>query len=1351
MPANESSRSDRLSKIWGNLIQRLPLYLVAIYQLMAIFAIAVVVITALSYFRTPFIGSMVEHTLVINANQATRPGSWHAKNQGLDFGHQILAVNGQPVGSLQDFNQLLSTYQVGQEIELAGRDHAGELFTASIELQSFPRLDRFAQMVVPLVIGLFFLGSGLWVLAIRRNDSTGQVFATFAASVAIAVSGLFNTGTTGELTTLWTFSLALTGGTLLHLGLIFPQQVVWVRQRPYISWLSYVPGLGLFLWAWPTLFNYERPFAYVLPWRFEYIFMGLAALFFVGMSAYRRYTAQSPNTRQQARILLWAAVLAFGPVTAWFFITSGRPEANFSTLLFIPLALFPLFTAYAILRYRLLNTDYILSRAVLYALLSILAISGYAILVAGLSLILGSRLPANSPWLIGAMVFLLAVLLNPLRIHLQRLVDMIFFRGQQAYREHVQSFSQELNPAMDLQSIVNLLRRYVQQSLLPLQQHIFIWDGLREHFVAAPDENDKVTTDLTFSSQSALPQLLSRRSAYLFLGEEGRLQPALQPDKARFALLGAQLFVPLPGTNERVTGFIALAPRRSGEPYTELDLNLLTSLADQAAIAVQRAQVVADLERRVTEMNVLIRIGQGINVTVQFDDILELIYAQTNRLIPTFDFWIQLYDREYDIFQYVFYLEDDRRMLERENQPVLGEKGLSQAVIRNGRLIVTDDYERECRNIGVLPLVEGIYAWVGVPLNAGAQTIGSLSLASRDPADVYSANEVSLLQAIADQAAGAIVKSRLLEASERNARQLALLNEIGRGMTSTLDLPSLLNQILDNAMEILNTEAGTLFLVDEDNGELVFEVVVGPVAEELVGRRLAPGTGHVGRSVETGKPAIVNQVRRTLEWSEKPDAQTGFQTRDLLLVPLFVKDRVVGVIEVINKRNGMPFTTDDQGLLMTFASQAAVALENARLYTLTDQQLAERVDELSVMQRIDRELNASLDVNRAMRITLDWAMRQSGADAGLVGAVVQEPSGIRVIADQGYSHELDAYRDELLPLELPGLRSAVEVEQTQQFSRAMLTEPDQNAGFSLLSGANAQIVIPIRREEAVIGVLMLESRRDEPWREDSQAFLSRLTDHAAIAIANAQLFAQVQAADLAKSEFVSFVSHELKTPMTSIRGYTDLLIGGAVGPINENQENFLGTIRANVNRMATLVSDLADVSRIEAGRLRLEFQAVNVAGVVDEVARSLRRDLDEKEQNLVQDLGADLPPVWADRTRLVQVLTNLVSNAHKYTQAKGTITIEARAEPNRWDPAGAQQVVRIAVRDNGIGLKTEDQTQIFTKFFRSDDPKARESPGTGLGLNITRYLVEMQGGQIWFESVYREGTTFHFIVPVAEV
>ncbi len=460
-----------------------------------------------------------------------------------------------------------------------------------------------------------------------------------------------------------------------------------------------------------------------------------------------------------------------------------------------------------------------------------------------------------------------------------------------------------------------------------------------------------------------------------------------------------------------------------------------------------------------------------------------------------------------------------------------------------------------------------------------------------------------------------------------------------------------------------------------------------------------------------------------------------------------VQKKVVGVIELINRRDRAPFTSDDMELLMAFAGQAAVALENARLYTLTDQKLAARVDELSVMQRIDRELNTSLDIRRAMRITLTWAMQQSGADAGLVGVV--DDGHLQVMADQGYQDELTAYPHKRLALDdFLAMRQAVYQADTQVIRRS---QGESRASIGILKDAQAFLVYPIRREKQVIGLMLLESRADTPWEEDVQAFLSRLSDHAAIAISNAQLFAEAQAANAAKNDFISFVAHELKTPMTSIRGYTDLLISGAMGELNDGQENFLQIVRANVARMATLVSDLADVSRIEAGRLRLDFQAVDMAEVIDEAVRSQRHSLDSKRQQLSVDVPDDLPAVWGDRTRLVQVLVNLVSNAHKYSPEEARIIIRAGRSANHWDPDGAPEVVRVDVEDNGIGMTEEDQAQIFSKFFRSENPEARTAPGSGLGLNITKNLVEMQGGKIWFESEFGVGTTFSFTIPVAQV
>ncbi len=632
---------------------------------------------------------------------------------------------------------------------------------------------------------------------------------------------------------------------------------------------------------------------------------------------------------------------------------------------------------------------------------------------------------------------------------------------------------------------------------------------------------------------------------------------------------------------------------------------------------------------------------------------------------------------------------------------------------------------------------------MSVPLNTHDATIGALSLGSRDPAVVYTPDQRDILQALADQAAGAIAKARLLQETERRARQLASLNDVAQSLSSTLDLDQLLNQILKSSVAILDCEAGSLFMIDEGTGDLIFAVTEGPVASNLVGQRLPPGTGLVGKAADSGQPIIANDVYKTQDWSAETDEQTGFVTQSMLVVPLTVNENTIGVIEVINKRDGANFTPEEQELLAVFTGQAAVAIENARLYTLTDQALAARVEELSVMQRIDRELNTSLDIQRATSITLEWALRQSGSDAGLVGMV--DEGSFQVLAAQGYPSDLDLCGPPQEKPPLPAIETAIET------GNPLLVEAANGAGPEiLLPEARSQVAVPIRRETEVIGVLFLESRQPDQYPEENLRFLTRLSDHAAIAIANADLYAEVQAANLAKSDFVSFVSHELKTPMTSIKGYADLLAAGSVGPVTEAQANFLSTIRSNVNRMATLVSDLADISRIEAGRLRLEFSAVAISEVIEEVIRSTQNQVEEKEQTLTAELPPDLAEVWGDRTRLIQILTNLVSNAHKYSETGGEIRIQAEQGDNIWDPEGARQVVHLSVQDNGIGISAEDQYKIFQKFFRSDDQKAREAPGTGLGLNITKSLVEMQGGMIWFESEFRKGTTFHFTIPVVE-
>ncbi|RPJ26048.1 MAG: GAF domain-containing protein [Chloroflexi bacterium] len=1335
---NESFRLDTvLSKITQNVV--------LVYQGIAVVVFVASLFLGSAWLRNPFIGGFFEQTMVLNGSDTSESGKhWSLYAQGFKIGDQLIYVNGQPISSARDLERALRSSAVGETASVVMLTRQGEIRPADVTLVSFPATDRIAYFILPAFLSMVFLVISLWIFGLRRSESAGRAFSMMTASVAIGTGALFDLYTSHSFTDLWTMAAAFSGGALIDLGLCFPQEARFLFRRPYLRWFGYLIGVGLTINAYFKLYDFNNPTAYFMAWRIIYIFVGLAALFYFGALGYHAFLTYSPVVKSQARTILFGTVLAFGPIASWLLYSSVLKIINdqaepkpFSPYLFVPLILFPLVNGYVILRFRLLRTDYWVRQGIVYSLLTVFVVSAYGLLVTGIAIIFSAQMPLNNPYLIGGFVLIVAVFLDPLRTRLQAVVDSTFFRGHRAYEERLRAFSHDLTNALDLNTISRVLREQIASSLVPDRLHIYTYDSLNDQYAALANGDGRPTSDIRFSANSSLVQYFQKEKIPLYLDTVSP-PPAMRSDEARLSLLGARLFVALPG-EERPVGWLALGTPLSGGVYTPRDLDFLDSISDQSSVAISRVQTVVDLERRVQEMNALTRVSQGVNVTLTFDDVLELIFAQASQIIPSSLFHITLYSKAANYFYYAFRVDDNERIVSRENQPLPPSLGLGQEIIRKGRPILTQDYARECQTKNITPSTQGIYAWMGVPLNSGSETMGALSVGSGDATIIYTRAQLDLLQAIADQTVGAIVKARLLQETQRRAHQLATLNEITRQLTSTLEQEPLLRNILENAVNILNCEAGTLFMMDEQTGDLIFRVTAGPVAGNLLGQRLPAGTGIVGRAVQLRAPVIENDGQRSVARYEAPDKQTGFTSRSLLAVPMQIKDRVLGVIEVINRRDGLPFVEDDQNLLTAFAGQAAVATENARLLALTDQELAARVEELSIMGRIVRELNASLEVDRAMHITLEWAMRQSNAEAGLIGML--EENQLRIMVQQGYEEILSEQSTSRIPLELPAISAVIQSGQSSQVSLV------SNGAKGILPSAHTQIIIPIRREAQVIGLILLESTSDS---QGNLAFLNRLSDNAAIAIANAQLYDAVQRANLAKSDFVSFVAHELKNPMTSIKGYTELLAAGSVGQVNEMQANFLSTIRSNVERMSALVSDLNDNAKIEAGRLRLDYKPVNVAEVVDEVVRSTTRQLEDRRQTVELHLSAQLPQVWADRIRVGQVLTNLVSNAHKYTPEGGQILIGAEAANNQWDPEGAKQVVHIWVKDNGIGINMEDQVKIFQKFFRSDDSKAREAPGTGLGLNITKSLVEMQGGRIWFDSEFRKGTTFHFTIPVAE-
>jgi GAF domain-containing protein len=519
--------------------------------------------------------------------------------------------------------------------------------------------DRLTWMAICYSVGLVFLGSAVWVFFFRRHEIAARAFILFAGSAAIAAGIYYEAATTQRFLMLWSLMLLLAGATLVDLVLNFPRPDPFVVRFPALRGIPYTIATLLAANTFLAFYNPTNIMASVYAIRAELVYAGAAAAFSVGWLALRRLRIASPGEREQVRLLLWGGVFAYTPIIAWLLGTPFRSEhSTFNPFLFLPLTLFPLSASYAIQHYRKLHTEFVLSRATLYGILGLLVASGYALLVTGLGIILTGMLPAI---LAGLSIFALALLLNPLRGYLENRVDAVFFRGERAYQERLQTFSTDLTRVVEVTDIRAALRAFIHGSLSPSQLHIYTYDPLSEQYAAAVDESGRPTSDLRFPTSSGLIRMLECQQTALFIGESSQMPSAMQPERARILLLGAQLFVPLPG-RQRLAGWVALGERSSGESYSARELSFIESLCDQAAVAIERAQVVVNMENRVREMNVLARVAQGINVTLELDDILELIYAQTSHIIPSDDFLIVLNNAETGHLDRIFFVENNERL-----------------------------------------------------------------------------------------------------------------------------------------------------------------------------------------------------------------------------------------------------------------------------------------------------------------------------------------------------------------------------------------------------------------------------------------------------------------------------------------------------------------------------------------------------------------------------------------------------------------------------------------------------------------------------------------------------------------
>ncbi|MCA9976685.1 MAG: GAF domain-containing sensor histidine kinase, partial [Anaerolineales bacterium] len=389
----------------------------------------------------------------------------------------------------------------------------------------------------------------------------------------------------------------------------------------------------------------------------------------------------------------------------------------------------------------------------------------------------------------------------------------------------------------------------------------------------------------------------------------------------------------------------------------------------------------------------------------------------------------------------------------------------------------------------------------------------------------------------------------------------------------------------------------------------------------------------IERALASGDGVLTNNAQEDERFAGQQSV-VGYQLRSIMCAPLRARGSMLGAVYVDNRLFTSVFDNADLELLVTFANQAAIAIDNARLFTQTDQALTRRVDELSLFQRIDQQLNKSLDLNRVLNLALSWAISLTGADSGSIGLLETneeaEEVGLRLLVHNRVTHEgIEA--SPLVPMDHPVLQ---EVLANGRSSFLQNITPEQAIDST---PAAAQLAVPIRRDGLITGLITLESKLLNAIDAEDTAFVERLADRAAVAIKNARLYEEIQAISKAKSEFISVVTHELRLPMTAIKGYNDLILGGMTGPLTDQQKQFLQVVRRNIDRMQDLISDLSDINRIESGRMKFENETFEILQTIHDVRDSLHEAITGKNQLLTIDYAPGMGEAFADPKRIGQV------------------------------------------------------------------------------------------------------------------
>ncbi len=677
--------------------------------------------------------------------------------------------------------------------------------------------------------------------------------------------------------------------------------------------------------------------------------------------------------------------------------------------------------------------------------------------------------------------------------------------------------------------------------------------------------------------------------------------------------------------------------------------------------------------------------------------------------------------------------------------------------------------------------------------------------------------------------------------------RLTAINNIALRLGTTLDFQSFVEQLVAAIVDYVGCERAIILVPDDQDMVLTYAASNHrlPAPEKqmaLENMNLTIYRGEEGSIIQAwldGKPALVEPENASdhssFHWLTETLQSPYFYTS-----PFVLDGRLIGVAIADNVVSGAAISSQQQAALRLITDSAAIALQNARLHRKTVLELADNVRELYILRQIDRELNDTIDLKHVFNITLDWALRFTSAQYASLALYDENADELRFMADYGYES----------PQKLTALRLEHGAGVTHRVARSghaeivpdVATDPDF---VRLAANIRAQLSVPVMREDRVVAIITLESKKLNGFTDNHLDFVAKLATRAGVAIDNARLYDEslrereklshilsntadivmvigaddrvilinqsalgalhlypndiyvgrslfdtisytplldayrlakarqehiisevvlpnervfhanislhdgigwiivmhditpFKEMDKLKSELIATVSHDLKQPLGVMNGYVELLMMQQA--VSAQGLNHITMIRRAVQNMRQLIDDLLDLAKIESG-IKLDLQPVPISSVVYDCIEALKPAAQNKAMQVISEVPESLPSVVGDRSRLRQILMNLIGNAIKYTPPEGWVKVSAETRG---------EMLRLSIQDNGLGISPEDQIHIFDRFYRVRRPETDSIEGTGLGLAIVKSLVENHNGQIGLESRLGEGSVFYFTLPVA--